>query len=143
MQTQHTEHPAFQEVLYNVKPFLEKYNRPTFSFSRLYRKGSTLDLHIDRPSCQVSVTLQVSSDGEWPIYVCDDPHILVQEVDPSTIKKIVLEDGDGVLYNGCDQPHWREPYTGKEHHQIFLHYVIADGPHKEHKDDALLYKEAE
>tara|TARA_Y100001937_G_scaffold110997_1_gene157145 strand:+ start:1754 stop:2311 length:558 start_codon:yes stop_codon:yes gene_type:complete len=139
-------HPAFQQVLYDVKPFIErvigKEIYPTYSFSRLYRKGSILEKHFDRPACQVSLTLQVYSDGDpWPIFVCDDPHILTEEVDPSTIKEYKLEDGDAVLYNGCDQIHWRDEYTGKEQHQIFLHYVIADGPHKDHKDDALLNKE--
>ena len=132
--------------LSEVKPFVEKVIGkeiyPTYSFSRLYRTDSILEPHFDRPACEVSLTLQVYSDGDpWPIFVCDDPHVLVQEVDPSATKEYTLEDGDAVLYNGCDQIHWREKYTGKEQHQIFLHYVVADGPHKDHKDDALLHKE--
>ena len=125
-------HTDFQQVLYNVKPFVEKVIGkevyPTYSFSRLYKKGSILERHTDRPACQISLTLQVYSEGDpWPIFV---------ELNSSTTKKYILEDGDAVLYKGCDQAHWREKYTGKEQHQIFLHYVIADGPYKDHKDDA-------
>jgi hypothetical protein len=49
-----------------------------------------------------------------------------------------LEPGDGVLYKGCDCLHWRDPMPGKYpkifsrldnsyYHQIFFHYVLADG----------------
>ena len=54
-----------------------------------------------------------------------------------------LEPGDGLLYKGCERPHWRDPMPGlkkkskklfgkaqqKElyYHQIFFHYVLQDG----------------
>ena len=58
---------------------------------------------------------------------------------------MVLNPGDGVIYKGCERPHWRDPMPGtavgekiggffskkqKEeqyYHQIFFHYVVADG----------------
>ena len=41
---------------------------PTYSFSRLYYNGSELTKHVDRPSCEVSVTLCIFADKEWPIW---------------------------------------------------------------------------
>ena len=49
-----------------------------------------------------------------------------------------LNPGDGVLYKGCERPHWREPMPGTfemmkigaeqlYYHQIFFHYVLQDG----------------
>ncbi len=38
--------------------------------------------------------------------------------------------GDAVLYRGMEVPHWREKMGGNKDsyfHQIFLHYVRADG----------------
>ena len=37
---------------------------------------------------------------------------------------IELEEGDAVLYTGCDQKHWRPGiYEGEGMAQVFLHYV--------------------
>ena len=46
-----------------------------------------------------------------------------------------LEPGDGMIYKGCERPHWRKPMPdektkifGKKkelyYHQIFFHYVF-------------------
>ncbi len=52
-------------------------------------------------------------------------------------RAVCLEPGDGMIYKGCERPHWREPMPGKKktwwnrkedyYHQIFFHYVLADG----------------
>ena len=65
------------------------------------------------------------------------------------IVPLVLKPGDGLLYKGCERPHWRDPMPGvrkeedkipvpgKEdksltyYHQIFFHYVLQDG-HRAH-----------
>ena len=41
---------------------------PTYSFTRLYEKGSILKRHKDRPSCQISTTVHLGGN-EWPIYI--------------------------------------------------------------------------
>ena len=60
---------------------------------------------------------------------------------PGEERSLSLEPGDGLLYKGCERPHWREAmpteYTkkwfkkvekdGLYYHQIFFHYVLADG----------------
>ena len=51
-------------------------------------------------------------------------------------KKINLKPGDGVIYKGHDIEHWREPYEGDYHMQVFLHYVDANGKFANHKGDS-------
>ena len=61
---------------------------------------------------------------------------------PGEERALVLNPGDGILYSGCDRPHWRDAMPtpskkkkifGKEekteyyYHQIFFHYVLQDG----------------
>ena len=41
---------------------------------------------------------------------------------------ILLEEGDAVIYKGCEIVHWREPYNeGTKLAQVFLNYVDANG----------------
>ena len=95
---------------------------PTYTYGRIYWKGSTLTKHKDRPSCQYSATLCVDNDPEpWPIYMGG--------------KKILLNAGDMVIYKGCDIEHWRKPYKGNQQIQLFLHYVDANGIYKDYKFD--------
>ena len=52
-----------------------------------------------------------------------------------------LEEGDAVLYNGCDQKHWRPSvYKGEGMAQVFLHYVNQNGPNKDHAYDQINIK---
>ena len=61
---------------------------------------------------------------------------------PGEERALVLNAGDGIIYSGCDRPHWRDAMPtppkkkkifGKEenteyyYHQIFFHYVLQDG----------------
>jgi hypothetical protein len=47
----------------------------------------------------------------------------------------MLEPGDMSIYTGCEVEHWREPYEGNQQIQLFLHYVDANGVHKDWKFD--------
>lgn len=91
---------------------------PTYAYSRIYRKGSVLDKHIDRPACEISFTVHLYGDKEWPIYM---------EKPNGEAVGVVLKPGDAVLYLGCDTPHWRNAYEGEEYAQVFLHYVLSNG----------------
>jgi hypothetical protein len=94
----------------------------TYSFFRMYTKFSDLKKHKDRPSCEISVTICLGSDGtSWPIYMDG------QAVD--------LEPGDAAIYLGCDLLHWRNKFLGDWHAQCFLHYVDANGQFKDYKYD--------
>ena len=106
---------------------------PTYSYTRLYRTGNILRRHKDRPSCEISTTLNLGGD-EWPIFI--DPTGSDNVIDeyknihkPNAPKgvKIVLKPGDMIIYSGCDLEHWREPFEGKLCGQVFLHYNHADG----------------
>jgi hypothetical protein len=95
---------------------------PTYTYGRIYWKGSTLTKHKDRPSCQYSATLCIDLDHDpWPIFMAGE--------------KILLNAGDMVIYKGCDIEHWREPYEGNQQIQLFLHYVDANGIYKDYKFD--------
>lgn len=99
---------------------------PTYAYSRLYSNGDILSPHLDRPACEVSVTIQLgrSHHYSWPIYVED--------------QRYDLAEGDGVLYMGCHANHWREACQGPSDYysgQLFLHYVRKNGQFAEHASD--------
>lgn len=93
---------------------------PTYTYARIYKNGNVLEKHIDRPECEISLTVHLHGDKEWPIYM---------EKPNGESVKIVLRQGDAALYLGCDTPHWRDAYDGEEYGQVFLHYVLSKGIH--------------
>jgi hypothetical protein len=95
---------------------------PTYAYWRYYVFGATLDKHTDRPACEISITTCIKKYDNWPL----------------TIEKeiIELEEGDALLYAGCDQKHGRPGvYKGEGMAQIFFHYVNQNGPYKHHAYD--------
>ena len=95
--------------------------RPTYTYCRVCFKGADLKPHKDRPSCEYSVTLNLSQTHPWIIYMG---------------KRGVLQSpGDGVLYRGCEIEHWRPEFTGDEYVQVFLHYVDSEGPYRNYVYD--------
>lgn len=101
---------------------------PTYSYSRIYQPGEKLFPHVDRPSCEISVTVNVATKGEFsPIYT------QYGQNDP---EKHVLNPGDAVVYMGCDVMHWRQPLKdGQLNIQFMLHYVDKNGPFAEYAKD--------
>ena len=106
---------------------------PTYSYCRLYRTGNILKRHKDRPSCEISTTLNLGGDP-WPILI--DPTGSDNVIDeyknihkPGAPKgvEVNLKPGDMLIYSGCDLEHWREPFKGELCGQVFLHYNHADG----------------
>jgi len=123
---------VFDKLLVDLLPHFEKASGkrlyPTYSYARLYKTGEKLKIHTDRESCEISATLTLGFDGEaWPIYMGDEGE--------KNASKIVMGVGDAVLYRGIEKHHWRKKFKGNWQAQVFLHYVDADGPHKEHKFD--------
>jgi len=116
-------HSVCEALLLSVQPVIEEVTgkrlSPTYSYSRIYWKGSTLEKHTDRPSCQYSVTLCLDNDPKpWSIFMAG--------------KKVTLKPGDLVVYQGCDIEHWREPLDVETQViQVFLHYVDLDGKYAE------------
>jgi len=116
---------AMETLLEKLKPLMEKESglklNETYSYARIYKKGDELKRHKDRYSCEVSTTLNLGGD-EWPIYLEPSGEEGKEGV------KVILEQGDMLVYKGCDVEHWREAFQGKVCSQVFLHYNQANGP---------------
>jgi hypothetical protein len=92
---------------------------PTYTYARWQTKGHDLPRHRDRPSCEISLSLNLKKDKDWGIWI--------QKPSGEEVE-INLNPGDAVLYLGCQADHWRNKFDGEEHIQVFLHYVRANGP---------------
>lgn len=107
---------------------------PTYTYVRIYRHGETLTPHVDRPSCEVSGTLTLGfapDNTVWPIYFGSVQNYFGK----SESSPITINQGDLVLYKGCEVPHWREEYKGEWQVQVFFHFVRADGENQHLKFD--------
>jgi hypothetical protein len=104
--------------LLKLKPVVEQHTglqlAPNYSYLRIYINGNDLKKHKDRPECEISTTLHLGGDTEWPIFLGNE--------------KVDLNKGDMLIYRGCDFIHWREPYKGITYCQTFLHYSDINGP---------------
>ena len=102
----------------DVSALLEEDALPTYTYTRIYTQGEVLNRHRDRPACEISITLNLKKDNEWPIWF--------QKPNGEEIS-LELNQGDAVMYLGEIADHWRDAYQGQEHVQLFLHYVRAEG----------------
>ena len=131
--------PQYKELHFLVKKeveeVLEMDLHPTYYFDRFYFTGQELKRHSDRPACEVSVTLQVSTNRK-------DPWSIWFEKPDGSESFVNMKNGDAVIYKGCEREHWRGPLQSRYnriqrifknddtyHHQIFLHYINANGPY--------------
>lgn len=131
-------HPKYKYAHSQIRLKLEKilgqelYN--TYYYDRFYFSGQRLYRHTDRDACEISLTYQISSNSKKPWPICF-------ETPDGQEKYVEMKDGDAVLYAGCERDHWREPLPSNRnfiekmmrkkddtyHHQIFFHYVLANG----------------
>lgn len=107
----------------------------TYAFYRKYSLGQNLQKHTDRPECQISITICLGDSGEneeWPIYL--------ENRQQNIIYKGATKPGDGVIYLGCELPHWRDECNKKWTRQIFSHYStnVACEFDKSHRTDKVL-----
>jgi hypothetical protein len=105
----------------NIENVTGKKLIPTYSYTRVYQPGEVLRPHTDRPSCEISVTVNVATKGEVsPIYT---------QYGKNDPEKHLLNPGDAVVYMGCEVMHWRQPLEdGQLNVQFMMHYVEKDGP---------------
>jgi hypothetical protein len=105
---------------------------PTYSYVRLYKNNGKLLKHVDRPSCEISVTAHLGSDGtEWKF-----------GIEKPNKEEVILNllPGQAIIYLGCIAPHWREKkYQGENYGQLFLHYVKIYGSNWKHYFDRLAF----
>ncbi len=128
---------VMETLLMKVMPIMKEQSGlnliPTYSYARIYEKGSILKRHKDRPSCEISTTLNLGGDI-WPIYidttgsynVIDEYKNIMKPNAPAGIR-VDLEPGDMLVYSGCELEHWREEFTGNICAQVFLHYNHVNG----------------
>ena len=143
-------HPQYRNAHTGIRRKLEKiigrtlYN--TYYYDRYYFPGQELSRHADRDACEISVSNHIStnlpdSQKEWPFKIktpdtyTDDKKTAV--LVPGEERSAILNAGDGLLYKGCERPHWRDAMPTPEkvedapkeyyYHQIFFHYVLQDG----------------
>ena len=102
---------------------------PAYTYHRLYKKGDVLEIHRDRPSCEISATCTIAVDNPNainPIYVnINEPKDMCDGT------AIPIKVGDCVLYKGTELWHWRKPYENDWFIQVFFHYVRENGPYKD------------
>ena len=151
-------HPQYRVIHSGIRTKLEKalgrklYN--TYYYDRFYNPGQELTKHADRDACEISVTIHVSTnlqgeDADWPVWIkTPDTYTDKKKKDtilvPGENRSLVLKPGDGMVYKGCERPHWRDAMPGTQkkkskklfgktqqqeyyYHQIFFHYVLQDG----------------
>ena len=134
----HYADPVMETLLMKVLPKMQQETGlrlvPTYSYARLYKKGDILKKHKDRPSCEISTTVNLGGDP-WPIFidgtgannVVNERQNIVKPNAPAGTK-VLLEVGDMLVYSGCELEHWREPFDGNICGQVFLHYNHVNGP---------------
>ncbi len=119
--------PLMENVLQGLCPQVEQLTglelHPTYSFFRLYGRGDRLIRHLDRKSCEVSLSLNLGqvTDTPWPLWIAG----------PCGTAAAALNPGDALLYRGIECEHWRETFEGEELAQVFLHYVDANGTYRD------------
>ena len=149
-------HPQYKIIHSGVRKKLEKILGrklyKTYYYDRFYFPGQELTAHADRDACEISVTIHISTNlpddlKDWPIKV-KTPDTYTDKrktavLVPGEERSCILNPGDGMIYKGCERPHWRDPMPTPRvrkrdkllrrpqsdyyYHQIFFHYVLQDG----------------
>ena len=144
-------YPKYKQIHTEIRLLLQEilgeelYN--TYYYDRFYFPGQKLERHRDRHACEVSLSFQISKNGKgsWPFCL---------ETLEGTETFVNIENGTGILYMGCSIDHWRDPlpkthsklkliknkftrrYDPEYHHQIFFHYVRANGENSHYANDS-------
>ena len=128
---------VMETLLVKMLPVMKKHTGldliPTYSYARAYKKGDELKRHKDRPSCEISTTLNLGGD-KWSIFIDPtgsdnviDEYKNIHKPNATKGEEVVLEVGDMLVYSGCELEHWREPFEGNICGQVFLHYNHLNG----------------
>lgn len=150
------------QIRFKIENAIGKKLFNTYYYDRFYFVGQELPRHIDRPACEISVTLHISTNTNecWPIWVktpdiYDDMNKNPEDrviLRKGEERSICLNPGDCVIYKGCERPHWRNALPSRHgmikrtlkkllnkddtyYHQVFFHYVLADGIYSHHAGD--------
>jgi len=145
------------QIREKIEKIIDKKLYETYYYDRFYNPGHELKKHTDRDACEISVTFHISSNvsNPWPIWIKSSDKYEDLKTKKNIIERgknvsLILNPGDGMIYKGCERPHWRDPLPyeyeltsrGSKivvedlyYHQIFFHYVLADGMRSYCKND--------
>ena len=136
---------AHSQIRVKLEKIIGKKLYNTYYYDRFYNPGQELTNHADRPACEISVTVHIGTNIKtpWSIWIkTPDTYNGKNIIKKGENHSVILQPGDGMLYKGCERPHWREPMPteyrrtwygrkvekeGLYYHQVFFHYVLADG----------------
>ena len=121
---------CFEAMGQTIKPMVEDTVKcklwQTFSYARVYVKGTNLVRHRDRTSGEWVANVCITRDNvDWPFYI---------ELEGKS-HQILLEQGDMIIFRGHKDFHWRPKYTGDLQIQAFVSYVDQEGSYKQNKWD--------
>ena len=128
--------PAFDTLmlmcLSSVEEIVGKKLLPTYTYARIYFNGADLLPHTDRDECEHSVSLSLggTSSALWPLW------FKYEDKEP---EYAAMYEGDAVVYQGNKVNHWRDEFEGETQFQLFMHYVEAEGEHKDQLFDTRPY----
>lgn len=107
------------EIVPRVNKIVGEKVLPTYALGRFYNNGGYLREHRDRPECEVSLTVNLSQDKPWGIWL--SPNLEDDAIE------VIQEPGDALFYHGHESYHYRKVYDGEEYCQVFFHYVKSRG----------------
>jgi len=125
--------PSCTFVMKRIQPILENLVGeeliPSYWFSTTYHNRGWMNCHTDRPSCEISVTMNICGDADWPIKLKDLE---------GNKQSVVTPIGDGLAYLGIEVEHWRSPLRTHDNDrfmQLFLHFVRKKGQYADYAYD--------
>lgn len=99
---------------------------PSYSYARVYEKGSELLKHTDRDACELTLSINIYHDDN----VSENLYMSNSLDDSSDYITIESRPGDIIIFNGSNDNgfvHWRDPIKSEKILQLFCHYVYKDG----------------
>lgn len=119
---------------------------PTYSFFRIYDKGSDLPVHTDRDSCEYTVAFCIGCDPidkPYEIFIGEENKTSdYKYVDKlGTLQKLKINykfpmlPNSALLFQGVNKNHWREKCEHDNFISVFFHYVDQEGEFSHYKYD--------
>ena len=119
---------AMETLMSRTLPIMKKVTGleliPCYTYARIYKFGDELHRHKDRPSCEISGTMNLGGDP-WPIKLEPSGETGLEGV------TVDLNPGDMLIYRGTHVEHWRDPFQGYDCGQVFIHYNDFNGPFRD------------
>lgn len=124
-----------KKVMYELKPYVEAWSGlrnivPYTAYGfRLYRNGSALHMHVDKPQTHIVsfiYHIDYSIDAEpWPVFI--------EGYDGKTYE-VILKPGDLLFYESSKCMHGRpRPFKGSWYNSIFVHYHPENWQDEDHE----------